>query len=139
MDEIYERSMARTSMTMALFAVSGSIALLLSLVGLVGVVSYGVSQRTREIGIRLALGAGQGDVRWLFVRQALALAMIGTAVGTLAAFVVTRGLSSLLFGVEPQDPVAFGAGVVVVSAVAASWLPARRAASIDPSVALRAE
>jgi putative ABC transport system permease protein len=119
----------------------GVVALLLALLGIYGVTAYGVVQRSREIGIRLALGAQRGNVLGLVLRQGLILAGIGVGIGMLAAFGVTRLLRVLLYGVPATDIVAFGgaAVVLVVAAVLASWVPARRAAAVDPVVALRAE
>jgi len=141
MQEVYDRSMARTSLMMILLTIAGGMALLLSVVGLVGVVSYGVSQRKREIGIRVALGAQRGEVRRMFVRQGLALAAVGTAIGVVTAAGLTRWTSSLLFGVGALDPLTFLTVpfLLVVSAALASYFPARRAAAVDPAIAMRAE
>jgi predicted permease len=137
--EMYERSMARTSMTLKLLAITGVLALVLGLVGIYGVISYAVAQRQREIGIRLALGAGYGDVRRMFVREALALVAIGVAIGLPAAAVLTRLMESQLFGISPLDPathlaVAF---VLVVAAGLASYISARRASALDPVEVLK--
>jgi predicted permease len=119
----------------------GVVALLLALVGIYGVTAFSVTQRTREIGVRVALGAQRSHVLALIVRQGVALAAIGVAVGALAAFGATRLIGNLLYGVPPTDVVAFGAAAVLlaVAALAASWIPARRAARVDPIVALRSE
>ena len=119
----------------------GTVALLLALLGIYGVTAYGVTQRTREIGVRMALGAPRGNVLGLILRQGLQLAGIGVAVGALVAFGVTRLLGALLYGVPSTDVVAFlgAAMLLVVAAIAASWIPARRAAAVDPVIALRAE
>jgi predicted permease len=119
----------------------GVVALLLALLGIYGVTAYGVVQRSREIGIRVALGAQRGNVLGLILRQGLMLAGIGVAIGAFAAFGVTRLLRTLLYGVPSTDIVAFGGAalVLVVAALAASWVPARRAASVDPVEALRSE
>ena len=124
-----------------MFGVFGAIALFLAAIGVYGVISYGVSQRTRELGVRVALGAQQGDVIGLVVKQGMALAGIGIGVGLLGAFGVTRVVSSLLNGVSPTDPVSFGGVTLFLAAVAlvASVIPARRASGVDPIVALRAE
>ena len=119
----------------------GLIALLLAVLGIYGVIAYSVAQRTREIGIRVALGAERGRVLRLILRQGMRTAGIGLVVGGAAAFGATRLLASLLFGVAPTDVVAFGAaaGLLTVSALVATWLPARRAAGVDPMTALRSE
>jgi len=114
---------------------------LLGVIGIYGVISYSVSQRTREIGIRLALGAPLGEVRGLFVRHGLALSGIGAVCGLAGAFALTRLMKSLLFAVSPADPatyVAVSAGLIA-AAMLASYLPARRASRVDPVEALRAE
>jgi len=119
-----------------LFSVS---ALLLAALGLYGTMSYGVARRTAEIGIRMALGARHGDVLWLVLREALALALLGAAIGLPAGLVGTRAISSLLFGLSPSDPVTLTLATAVMLAVAtfAGYLPARRAARVDPLIALR--
>jgi predicted permease len=141
MQEIYSKSLARTSFTLVMLAIAGSMALTLGILGIYGVISYTVSQRTREIGIRLALGAQKTDLKWMFVRSALGLTGIGVVIGLCAAGVVTQSMKSLLFGISPLDPVTYIAIplVLIASAVLASYLPARRAASVDPVEALRAE
>ncbi len=141
LDEILARSMARTSFTLLTLLVAAGVALLLGLVGIYGVMSYVVSQRTQEIGVRIALGAGRSDVSGMVVRQGTILAGIGVAIGLVAAIGATRLMASLLYGVEATDPLTFAAvaGLLMVVAVVASYLPARRAASTDPLVALRSE
>jgi predicted permease len=123
----------------SLLAVFGTLALLLAAVGLYGVMSYGVSQRTREIGIRMALGARDRDVRGMVVRQGLLLAMGGIVVGLLASFALARFVTSLLFGVSGADPVTFGAvaGVLMAVATLATYIPAWKASRVDPVDALR--
>jgi putative ABC transport system permease protein len=125
----------------AMFGAFGALALLLAAIGVYGVISYGVAQRTREIGVRVALGAQRGDVVGLGVRQGMALASIGIIVGVAGAFGVTRVVKSLLIGVSPTDPISF-LGVALflcVVALFASVIPARRATAVDPIVALRVE
>jgi predicted permease len=141
MQDISEESMARTSFTLVMLTIAGSMALSLGLLGIYGVISYSVSQRTREIGIRLALGAQRSSLRWMFVRTALALAGAGIAIGIAAAAVLTQLMKTLLFGIRPLDPVTFAAVplVLVAAAVLASYLPTARAASVNPVDALKAE
>jgi predicted permease len=141
MQELYTKSMARTSFTLVMLAIAGSMALLLSIIGIYGVISYSVSQRTREIGIRLALGAQKDQLRWMFVRSAMVLTGVGVVIGVAAAAGLVRLIKTLLFGVSPLDPVSFVAVPLVLAAAAAlaSYLPARRAASVNPVEALRAE
>jgi len=139
--ELYTKSMARTSFTLIMLCVAGSMALLLGIIGIYGVISYSVSQRTREIGIRMALGAQRPALTAMFVRQGLWLAGIGIACGLVVSFITMRLMSSLLFNVSPVDPMTYIAITVGVIATAylACYLPSRRAATIDPMHALRAE
>jgi predicted permease len=139
--EIYDKSLARTAFTLVMLTIAAGMALLLGLVGIYGVVSYSVSQRTREIGIRMALGAQQQSVRQMFVKHALRLTATGVACGLAAAFALTRLMSALLYGVSALDPLTYVAvsAVLALAALAASYLPARRATGIDPAIALRAE
>jgi ABC-type antimicrobial peptide transport system permease subunit len=141
MRDIYDESLTTTSFTLVMLGIAGAMALLLGLIGIYGVISYAVSQRTREIGIRVALGAEPGALRRLFVRYGLALAGIGVAIGLAAAAGLTRLMKSVLFGVSPVDPLTYTAVplVLVAAAVLASYLPARRAAAVDPVEALKAE
>jgi len=141
LDFFYKRSMARTSFALIMLAVAGSMALLLGVVGIYGVIAYSVSQRTREIGIRMALGAQHQALTGMFVRHGLTLTGIGVACGLVVAIIVMRLMSSLLFKVSPVDPVAYGAASLglVATAFLASYLPSRRAATVDPVEALRAE
>jgi len=141
MRDIYSDSMARTSFTLVMLAIAGTMALALGILGIYGVISYAVSHRTREIGIRMALGAKKNELVWMFVRSALVLASVGTAVGLGAAAVLMRLMRTLLFGISPLDPVTFTAVPVILIAAAAlaSYLPARRTIAIDPVAALRAE
>ncbi|HEX5047598.1 MAG TPA: ABC transporter permease [Gammaproteobacteria bacterium] len=137
----YRDSLARTSFVLVLLAISGAMALILSVVGIYGVISYIVSQRTREIGIRLALGAQADAVKGLFVRYALAVSAIGIAAGLAGAAALSRWMTSLLFEVRPLDPATYAAvlGVLVGAVLLAAYLPARRAAKLDPAETLRAE
>jgi hypothetical protein len=139
--EILDRSMARTSFTLVVLAIAGAMALVLGIAGVYGVISYAVSQRTREIGIRIALGARNSEVTRMFVAHGLRLAAIGIAFGLTAALAMTRLISSLLFDVRAIDPLTYGAVAagLVGAAVLASALPALHAASVDPVNALRAE
>jgi len=139
--ELYTKSMARTSFTLIMLCVAGGMALLLGIVGIYGVISYSVSQRTREIGIRMALGAQRNTLTAMFVRQGLLLTGIGIGCGLVVAFIVMRLMSSLLFNVSPIDPLTYVTitACVVASACFACYLPSRRAATIDPVNALRAE
>ncbi|HEV2448259.1 MAG TPA: FtsX-like permease family protein, partial [Candidatus Sulfopaludibacter sp.] len=141
MRDVYDQSLARTSFTLVMLAIAGSMALLLGIIGIYGVISYTVSQRRREIGIRLALGAGQATLRGMFVRQALLLAAIGVTLGMAASAALMRLLKSLLFGISPLDPLTYAVVPIVLAAATAfaSYLPARRAASVDPVETLRAE
>jgi putative ABC transport system permease protein len=134
-------SMARSSFSLALLGIAGAMALLLSIVGIYGVLAYAVTQRQREVGIRVALGAAPGTVQSMFVYRAIVLAGIGIVVGTVAAAGLTRLMSSLLFGVTPLDVATFvtAAAFLGVAALLASYIPARRAATIDPMQTLRAE
>ena len=115
--------------------------LALGLIGIYGVISYAVSQRTREIGIRLALGAQKGLMRWMFVRAALVLTAFGAGIGLCAAAALARLMKALLFGVSPLDPLTFAAVPIILAlaAAVASFLPASRAAAVNPADALRAE
>jgi predicted permease len=137
----YTRSMARTSFTLVMLASAGGMALLLGIVGIYGVIAYSISQRTREIGIRMALGAQRPTLTGMFVRHGLVLALIGVACGLIGAFSAMRLMSSLLFHVSPVDPITYAAVTFGLLATAwlSSYLPSRRAASVDPVDALRAE
>ncbi len=141
MEDIYSQSLGRVSFTLTMLAIAGSMALALGIVGIYGVISYAVSQRTREIGVRMALGAQKRELKWIFVRSSLVLTGIGVAIGLAAAAGLMRLMKSILFGVSPLDPFTYVAVplILVASAMLASYLPARRAASIDPVEALRAE
>ncbi len=139
--QLYTKSMARTSFTLVMLCVAGGMALMLGIIGIYGVISYAVSQRTREIGIRMALGAQRKELVNLFVRQGLGLAGTGVVLGLAGAFIVMRLMSSLLFNVSPLDPGTYVATTVALVLVAwlASYLPSRRAAAVEPISALRSE
>jgi predicted permease len=141
MQDIFDQSMARTSFTLVMLAIAGVMALLLGVIGIYGVMAYAVSQRRREIGIRLALGAPQSELKRMFMRYALSLTGIGVAIGLVAAASLTQLMSSLLFGIAPMDPLTYAAVPVVLllSALLASYLPARRAAAVDPVEILKAD
>src|ERR1700691_1454307 len=141
LDFYYRRSIARTSFTLIMLGVAGSMALLLGVVGIYGVIAFSVSQRTREIGIRMALGAQTQNLTGMFVRHGMRLTGIGVGFGVVTSIVVMRLMSTLLFNVSPVDPVTYGAVTlaVVLTAYLACYLPSRRAATVDPVDALRAE
>ncbi len=141
MREIYDKSLARTSFTLVMLAIAGGMALLLGIAGLYGVIAYSVSQRTREIGIRVALGAQKSEVTRMFVRHGALLAAVGIVLGLSAAFAVTRVMSTILFEISPLDPftyIAVSSGLAA-AAILASYVPALRATSVDPIKALRAD
>ena len=139
MQVVYDKSVARTSFTLVMLGIAGAMALALGVIGIYVVISYTVSQREREIGIRLALGAQGGDVLQMVLRQGAKMALFGVAIGMAGAFGLTRLMTGLLFGVGPVDPLTFGvvAALLTVVALAACYLPARRATKVDPMVALR--
>ena len=141
LDEIQAASMAQTSFAMVMLAIAASVALLLGVVGIYGVIAYIATQRTREIGIRMALGAQTGDVSRLFLRHGVLLMAGGIALGVLGALAVTRVLSALLYGVSAADPLTYAAVSAGLAAIGlfATYVPVRRAASVDPLAALRAE
>jgi hypothetical protein len=141
MRDLYSVSLARTSFTLVLLAIAGAMALALGVVGIYGVIAYGVSQRRREIGIRSALGAEPRQLARMFLRHGLGLSAVGLVIGLVAAAALGRAMSSLLFGIEQLDPVAYIAavGVILAAAALATYLPARRAATIDPIETLKAE
>ncbi|MGA2576163.1 MAG: ABC transporter permease [Bryobacteraceae bacterium] len=141
LEEIYDKSLARTSFTLVMLAIAGAMALLIGLVGIYGVISYSVSQRTREIGIRMALGARQAELTRLFLANAFLLVMIGVGCGLAGAVAMTRALKSLLFDVSPLDPLTYAAVSIglIGAALIASYVPALRATAVDPLDALRAD
>src|SRR5579859_648461 len=141
MQEVYDKSVARTSFTLVMLGIAGAMALVLGIIGIYGVISYAVSQRKREIGIRLALGAQSGDVLQMVLRQGARMALAGVAIGIGAASGLTGLMRSLLFGVTARDPVTFAAvaALLILVSLLASYIPARRAMLVDPIVALRHE
>jgi ABC-type antimicrobial peptide transport system permease subunit len=141
MQQRVDESLARRRFSMMLLAVFAVVALALATIGIYGVMAYLVNQGTREIGIRIALGATQRNILSLVVQQGMALALAGVAIGLIGAFLLTRLIRSLLFGVAATDPVTFVGIALLLGLVAllASYLPARRAARVDPLVALRYE
>jgi predicted permease len=141
MAHFYKESMAPTSFSLVMLAIASGMALLLGVIGLVAVIGYSVSQRTHEIGVRMALGAQKSDVSRLVIRQGMALSLTGVVIGVVVSLGVTRFLSNLLHGVKPTDPLTFVAvsSLLIGIALLACWVPARRAASVDPMVALRYE
>jgi predicted permease len=141
MESVVAKGIARRTFTMLLLGIAAGMALLLSVVGLYGVISYVVGQRTAELGIRMALGAPAAKVRALVIRQAVTVVAIGIALGLAGAFASTRALNSLLFEVSPTDPAVLGAVSILLAAIAlaASWAPAYRASRVDPVESLRAQ
>ncbi|HEU4692404.1 MAG TPA: ABC transporter permease, partial [Vicinamibacterales bacterium] len=141
LEEIQAGSMTQTSFALVMLGIAAGVALLIGMVGIYGVVAYAAAQRTREIGVRMALGARAEDVRHMFLRHGLWLAAIGIAVGVGIALTLTRVMSSFLFGVGPMDPLTYAAVAAVLAAMTlvATYLPAQRASRVDPVVALRAE
>jgi ABC-type antimicrobial peptide transport system permease subunit len=141
LEEIYDASLARTSFTLVMLAIAGGMALLLGVAGIYGVISYSVSQRTREIGIRIALGAQAPAVRRMFVLHGLTLVGTGVAIGMVVALGLMRVMSTLLFDVSPVDPLTYGlvSLALIAATTLASYVPAARATAVDPVHALRSE
>jgi ABC-type antimicrobial peptide transport system permease subunit len=141
MTDVVARSMARTSFTLLLLGVASGVALVLGAVGIYGVISYMVSLRTREIGVRIAVGARPADVSRMVSGRGVVLALVGVGIGLAAALAVTRSLQALLYDVSPADPLTLAGAAALLVAVSfvASWIPARRAARVDPLVAMRAD
>jgi ABC-type antimicrobial peptide transport system permease subunit len=141
MEDVVADSMARTSITLVMLAIAGAMALLLAVIGIYGVMSYAVTQRTREVGIRIALGAHGREVRRMFLRQGFVMALVGLAIGLAGAAALTRWMSALLFEVSPLDPGTYVAVALFLfmAAALASYVPARRATRVDPLESLRAE
>jgi putative ABC transport system permease protein len=141
MDDVVMDSLGTRRVSMQLFAVFAGAALLLAAIGIYGVIAYTVAQRTKEIGIRMALGAQKIDMMTMILRQSFSVIGIGLIAGLFGALGITRLMSSLLYGVAAWDPITFASTATLIAAVAflACWLPARRAARVDPVIALRAE
>jgi predicted permease len=141
MQEIDSKSLAQTSFTLTMLGIAAAMALALGVIGIYGVISYSVSQRTREMGIRIALGAQKSELRWLFVRSALVLTGVGLVIGFCAAAAVAQLMRTLLFGISPLDPLSFAmvALILVAAAALASSLPASRVFAINPADVLKAE
>jgi putative ABC transport system permease protein len=141
LQDVLDRASAPMAFTMVLLAIAAGVALLLGVIGIYGVMSYVVSRRTGEIGVRLALGAEPGEVAHMIVRQGGGVALAGVAVGLTVALAGARVIESLLYDVTPRDPVVFAATTSILAAIAllACWLPARRAARLSPIEALRTE
>jgi putative ABC transport system permease protein len=141
MQQVLSHSIALRSFLMTLLSFFAALALLLACVGIYGVISYAVSQRTREIGVRMALGAKRADVLRLVLREAMKLILIGVAVGVAVALGLTKAMASFLYGVSATDPLIFASVIVllIIVALAACYIPVRRAMRVDPMVALRYE
>ncbi len=141
MQTVYDKSVARTSFTLVMLAIAGTMAMALGIIGIYGVISYTVAQRQREIGIRLALGAQRADVLQMVLQHGATMALVGVAIGMGASFALTRLMASLLFGVSAHDPATFAAvaTLLILVALLACYIPARRATRVDPMVALRYE
>jgi ABC-type antimicrobial peptide transport system permease subunit len=141
LSQVYAASLGSRRFNVILVGFFAAAALLLATAGVFGVMAYSVSRRTREIGVRVALGAATGDILRMVLGQGLRTVLIGAAIGLAGALVLTRAVASLLFGVTATDPISFGSVtlLLMVAALLACYIPARRAAKVDPLVALRAE
>jgi ABC-type antimicrobial peptide transport system permease subunit len=141
LQDIVDRASDQTSFTMVLLAIAATVALLLGAIGIYGVISYIVAQRTSEIGVRLAMGAEPRTVARMILRQGGLVTLLGIVAGLIAAFAGSQLIRSLLYGVSPRDPIVFSLTTVTLLVVAllACWLPARRAARLSPLQALRTE
>jgi ABC-type antimicrobial peptide transport system permease subunit len=141
MQDVYDKSVARTSFTLVMLAIAGAMALALGVIGIYGVMSYTVSQRQREIGIRLAVGAQRGHVLQMVLQQGTQLALVGVFIGIVAGLGLTQLMTHLLFGVTAHDPLTFAAvsSLLILVALLACYIPARRAIRVNPVVALRYE
>jgi putative ABC transport system permease protein len=141
MDDLLSETVAQPRLQTGLLSLFAGLALLLAAIGLYGVLSYAVTQRRREIGVRMALGAGKPHVISLVVGQGMKLALLGVVIGIVAALALTRVIGSLLYGVKPTDPATFAVVSLLLIAIAllACWLPARQATKLDPMEALRHE
>jgi ABC-type antimicrobial peptide transport system permease subunit len=141
MNALLGRSLRERRFQIALLTTFSVVALLLSAIGIYGVMSRTTSERTHEIGVRMAVGARASDVRWMVLRNGGALALVGIAAGVAIALLLTRYMTGMLFGVTPLDPMTYvaSAGILLMAAVMATWLPAWRASSVDPVIALRSD
>jgi len=141
MDEWLATNAAQPRLNATLIATFAGVALLIAVIGIYGVLSYSVSQRTREIGVRMAMGAREGKVISLILRQGMTVGLAGIGIGLVAAYAFSRVLASLVFGIQVRDPLTFAAAAAVpaIAALLACYVPARRASRVDPIVALREE
>jgi ABC-type antimicrobial peptide transport system permease subunit len=141
LQDLYDQSMARTSFTLVLLAIAGAMALVLGIVGIYGVIAYAVTQRTREIGIRMALGAQRRGILRLILGEVAVVVAIGVVIGTGLTLAGSKAASSMLFQLKPRDPLTLAMAVMILTAIGllASLVPARRASRLDPMAALRNE
>ena len=139
--DLIDQSIGQSRLNTTLLSMFAAVALILAVIGIYGVISYSVAQRTQEIGVRMALGAAQGDVLRLILREGTGLAVAGVALGVGGAYLATRFIRTWLFGIDKNDPLTIVASALalVAIAVAASYLPARRATRVDPLAAMRAD